>query len=59
MGNARCTKSQKGIVQDPLPTNMFIERLRKIRALNSGPSLFGINSVMVRKIAKNIYLVTR
>jgi len=59
MGNARCTKSQKGIVQDPLPTNMFIERLRKIRALNSGPSLFGINSMVVRKIAKNLYLVTR
>ncbi|MBN1526872.1 MAG: hypothetical protein JW919_04740 [Candidatus Omnitrophica bacterium] len=59
MGNVRYTKAQRGVAQDPMPSNMFIERLKKIRALNSSPSLFGINSLMVKKIAKNIYLVTR
>lgn len=59
MGSTRSTKSQKAVEQCPLTRNIFVERLKRIRALNGSPSLFGINSVVIRKIAKNIYLVTR
>jgi hypothetical protein len=42
-----------------LSANVIVERMKKIRALNSSPSLFGIDSLVLRKISKNLYVVVK
>jgi hypothetical protein len=59
MGVMRHVRSQKGSGFSTLTANTVIERLRKIRALNSSPALFGIDSIVLKKIAKNLYTFTK
>jgi len=59
MGGMRNARSQKVSGVHTLGTDMLVERLKRIRALNSSPSLFGIDSIVLKKIAKNMYTFTK
>ena len=46
-------KSNKGVETYTANINMFIERLKKARALNCDPSLVGMESYILKKLPFN------
>lgn len=59
MGTMRHARLQKSAGCSLLSANIIVERMKKIRALNSSPSLFGIDSLVLRKISKNMYIIVK
>lgn len=59
MGGMRQTRSQKGAGAGMSAANVVVERLKKIRALNSCPAILGIDSIVLRKVSKHFYTFTK
>lgn len=51
--NSRCSRLNKAESSCETNTELFIERLKKIRALNCNPSDVGINSYILKRLSFN------
>lgn len=55
--NIRGTK--KGAAYNTNTMDVFIERLKKIRALNGDPALFGLDNYILKKMQRGLNMLTR